>query len=340
MSMSKLPPVLDPDDPLAVYWKKPVSDLATVAAAKLPAEQCERHRIYSLVTMGLVASFWNGNKRGQNGNYPWRKKQKRQNGTYAGDRLGDRYLGHNIASIAVDGNGDIIDFEFNHNDIFNSSAEHAEARLVRRVFSLAQIYDDWQTRKPGESRSTGYSNLLSSVTIYTSLESCAQCSGIMTLGNVDKVVYLQQDPGQRLIGNMLYNLTNKPPKPGDPPATVKYGAPNPIGGADFGFDYTVNLDQQYFEFHKKVRTVPFYIARDGKKDTSQSITSFLCTDVAKDIFDAAAGELKTLYPLYPDYKPQGTGDPARVRTNAQALSHAQGFLLYASETAQRGTPHK
>src|SRR3981189_2447238 len=44
----------------------------------------------------------------------------------------DRYLGHNIACIAVDGNGEIIDFDFNHNDLFRSSAEHAESRMVRR----------------------------------------------------------------------------------------------------------------------------------------------------------------------------------------------------------------
>ena len=41
----------------------------------------------------------------------------------------DRYLGHNIACIAVDGNGEIIDFDFNHNDFFRSSAEHAESRI-------------------------------------------------------------------------------------------------------------------------------------------------------------------------------------------------------------------
>ncbi len=57
---------------------------------------------------------------------------------YAGDGQGDRYLGHNIACIAVDENGSILDFDFNHNELFNSSAEHAEARLVRRLFSLNQ----------------------------------------------------------------------------------------------------------------------------------------------------------------------------------------------------------
>ena len=90
----------------------------------------------------------------------------------------DRYLGHNIACIAVDGNGEIIDFDFNHNDFFRSSAEHAESRMVRRLFSLTDIFDSWKTgRVPGKPRAAS----LTKVTLYTSLESCAQCSGVMSL---------------------------------------------------------------------------------------------------------------------------------------------------------------
>ena len=120
------------------------------------------------------------------------------------------YFGHNIACIAVDENGEIIDFDFNHNELYNSSAEHAEARLVRRIFSLNQAYDHWQTHGAGESF-IPYANVFNGVTIYTSLESCAQCSGIMTLANMLRVVYLQSDPGQYLVGNILYNLSRPVP---------------------------------------------------------------------------------------------------------------------------------
>ena len=81
----------------------------------------------------------------------------------------DRYLGHNIACIAVDGNGAIIDFDFNHNDFFRSTVEHAESRLVRRLFSLTPIYDSWKTGQRIDDRSKAFS--LSDVTLYTSLES-------------------------------------------------------------------------------------------------------------------------------------------------------------------------
>src|SRR5262249_22014479 len=131
--------------------------------------------------------YWNGNKYGQDGEYPWRPKQKRTNGRYQG---GD-YLGHNIACIAVDGEGEIIDFDFNHNDMLNSSVEHAESRLIRRIFSLAQLNNGWATRDvQAPAPPIPYSNVLSDVSIYTTLESCSQCSGIMALGSVKEVIFL------------------------------------------------------------------------------------------------------------------------------------------------------
>ncbi|MBY5551932.1 hypothetical protein HFO61_35205 [Rhizobium leguminosarum] len=176
-----VPPPLPHNENLAAYWCRPVSALATVPAgpALLPAEK-ERHRLYALLTLAITAAFFNGNKLGQEGSYPWREKQKKANGSYDGND----YFGHNIACIAVSGTGEVIDFDFNHNELFNSSAEHAEARLVRRIFNLNQIYDHWETKAYDSIPPAGYGTVLSSVTIYTSLESCAQCSGIMTLGNV------------------------------------------------------------------------------------------------------------------------------------------------------------
>jgi tRNA(Arg) A34 adenosine deaminase TadA len=128
--------------------------------------------------------------------------------------------------------GEILGFDFNHNEIFNSSAEHAEARLLRRLFSqpdhlfptghftflrnpssgpFEELKDIAKDLVEGialefSKHKSHYSNSLKDITIYTSLESCAQCSGMMALGAVKRVVYLQQDAGQNAIGNILYNL--------------------------------------------------------------------------------------------------------------------------------------
>ena len=83
---------------------------------------------------------------------------------------------------------------------------------MRRLFSLNQSYNDWQTVDPAQAAFVKYGNALNGVTVYTSLESCAQCSGVMTLAACRRVVYLQTDPGQYRVGNSLYNLSRPAPK--------------------------------------------------------------------------------------------------------------------------------
>src|SRR5258705_147687 len=126
-SMSSHPPQPS-TGPLAILWNEPVNKLVSVPSPSLPEGEKERHRLYCLLIMSLVCEYWNGNKLGRTGNYPLRKQQLLTDGvTYAG---GD-YLGHNIASIAVDGYGYVIDFDFNHNEVYNSSVDHAQSRLDR-----------------------------------------------------------------------------------------------------------------------------------------------------------------------------------------------------------------
>lgn len=336
--------------PLDYYWNRKVSELADVEHTPISPEQAERHTIFSLLVMALVADAWNGNKDGLVGSYPWRERQQMGHGVYNGSR----YLGHNIACVAADAQGKIIDFDFNHNDIFSSSAEHAEARLVRRIFGLAQINAGWQMQDPGQQLDIPYATELSGVTIYTSLESCAQCSGIMTLGNVKSVVYLQTDPGQYLIGNILYNLSNswatshpndqQAPGTAGPVAPLKYGAPEPVNAKQFGFRHKSCLDEAYVKFAARITSEPdrwyFWRSPDGKTtDASNSITSFLCTDIAMEIFCDAAKTLDGLKPKHASYSPS-LNNVASPLTNAQALDEVKRFRAYAAKSGHRGTPHR
>lgn len=329
------PYVLNPNAAIAKYWEKPLYTVATVPPISLLKELKERHRIFALLLFALMRRFFNGNKNGSRGTYPWREKQREDDGRYAG---GD-YLGHNIGAIAVDATGEVIDFDFNHNQIFGSSAEHAEARLIRRVFSLTQLYDGWDTRTPGDPpRTRGYSTLLGGVTIYTSLESCAQCSGVMALGQVGQVVFLQRDPGTYHIGNILWNLTSHEVTGGES-TEVKATAPRPIPGSEIDFLYFDELNTKYREYYNQVRGKPFHTVEGRNADCSTALTCFLCNDQAFDIFDRArkdffalaAGGLK-----YPDFRPDGKPQPL---TNLQAISRAALFYDYASTVGRRGTPH-
>jgi tRNA(Arg) A34 adenosine deaminase TadA len=359
---------------LTSFWTGPLRDFATLPPEPIEPALRERHRLYSLLAMAVVAAQFNGNKHGDRGDYgAWRSGQL-EPGVAAPARIyrGGTYIGHNIAALAVDARGNVVDYDFNHNEVFNSSVEHAESRLVRRMFSLAQIFDPWRqwraaagtgaaagaiqpsvapgtflfTARPeaddaaglgaGVSRK-GYGTLLSDVTIYTSLESCAQCSGIMALANVREIVYLQYDQGQYLIGNLMYRATRR----GGAGARSS-GAPRPIPGSDFGFEWYDKLNAANVDFGKRVAKAPFY-REPGFTDKSASVTSFLCTDRALEIYrDAVATLDSTATTEHPDYRRgDHQGHPVDgALSNAEVLAAVKRFLEYARTQGGRGTQHR
>jgi tRNA(Arg) A34 adenosine deaminase TadA len=311
---------------LHVYLNRPVSDLVAAPVVDLPPAQKERHRIYSLLLMACTRYYWNGMQRGHGPAYPLNPSSA------AGDTapfLDGAYLGHNIASLGVDGDGYVMDFDFNHNELFNSSAEHAESRLVRRLFALTQIHDSWNVGAASQPPQR-YGNLLKEVTVYTTLESCSQCSGVMALGQVKAVVFLQDDPGMYHIGNMLRRLTEH----------TELQAPLPIPGNAIGLPYFELLNQAFDKFaaqQKSKKGDPFFAPRGGHPEYSPSITSFLCTRQAYAIFLEAERQFES-HPnellKFPEYKPT----PSAL-TNAAALAEASSFHNYATRKGRRGTPH-
>lgn len=350
-----LPQGILPGDPLAQYLNKKVSQLIEVQPPKeLSQEQVkERHRIYMLLLMALVARFWNGNNNGPLGVYSLRTAQKAiEQGPdpkcirYKGDLnersdeqhvSWDRYLGHNIACIAVDAKGEILDFDFNHNAIFRSSAEHAESRMVRRLFSLTDLIDDW---RPSHTIPTQAHPIdLKGVTIYTSLESCAQCSGVMSLARIKQVVYLQNDPGAYRIGNIMYNLAGR-----DQDGSL---AAQPISASEIALPYLDDLNRKYEQFRSDQATA------EGLKNTSQAyfvscsgsqvtyttsvsaITSFLCTDKALDTFEKGKEEFHSMV-----VKEQVPQNSSNIWSNADCLAEAQRFFHYVDVEGFRGSPHK
>jgi tRNA(Arg) A34 adenosine deaminase TadA len=363
-AQTPLPRGFDTQDPLIDNWQKQLSAVVDVdLGLKVDARELEqeavreRHRIYSYLLMKLIHRFWNGNKRGPLGTYPLRVDQKdpvqQTPQRYRGDMIEnpegmrinwDRYLGHNIACIAVDGNGEIIDFDFNHNDFFRSSAEHAESRIVRRLFSLTDIFDSWRTGQRIRDKPRAAS--LNEVTLYTSLESCAQCSGVMSLAGIKQIIYLQNDFTAYMIGNIMYKLANRIPIR-DAQGTVvgtRPGAPVPIPGSAVGLDEFKVLNDANLEFVKNIKAAEaaknpngaFFVSADGKPDFEPSITSFLCTDAAYKIFEAGGKKLDQLALSSPDFRFPDSGG----LQNQQCLKEAQEFYKYADIEGYRGSPHK
>jgi tRNA(Arg) A34 adenosine deaminase TadA len=320
-------PPPDVEGPLKERWSEPLGAVATLPPLELPEGHAERHRIYSLLLLALIAHHWTPLKRGRRGHYPW-----------SGDSDGGtarhyEYLGHNIAALGVDGNGRILDFEFNHNAIFDSSAEHAEVRLVRRLYSLAHVSDSWSpvtlTGQGGTVERPSYVNL-SDVTIYTSLESCSQCAGAMMLAQVKEIVYLQTDPDMFWIGRILRNLSSG-----------KLRAPLPIAAAEIGLRQFAELDAAYSYFKREVCAErPFFVPDEGEPDVSASLTSFLCTEEARAIFQSGAEDHSALVQAggleHPDYRPADARAPL---TNREVVAEADDFLTYAINHGSRATPH-
>jgi tRNA(Arg) A34 adenosine deaminase TadA len=345
MPSPKYYPLKPTAGPLHKLWNARVRDLVSLPVPTITPEAGERHSLYSLLVLALIAVYWNGNKKGPDGKYPWRRKQKSPDGHgYAG---GD-YVGHNIACIGVDGFGRVIDFDFNHNYVFDSTVEHAESRLVRRIFGLVHLHDGWMLRDPSTPLPLKpTATFLNDVSIYTSLEACSQCAGMMVLGNAKEVIFLQSDPGQFSIGNVLRNLNKLAPLPNG------FIPLDPIPADLFGFKYFKQLNDGYAAFEAGVKTKAFHISADGlKKDFGNSISSYLCTDHVFKIVNEAAknlGAMTSTSLKFPHFKPAkppvtnpvvSTEPPTVPLTNAEVLLHVKKFWAYAKAWGRRGTPHR
>jgi tRNA(Arg) A34 adenosine deaminase TadA len=233
----------------------------------------------------------------------------------------------------------VLDFDYNHNKLFHSSAEHAEARLVRRIFALANLTEAYPEVKTGEPERGSEYETLSEVTIYTSLESCAQCAGMMALGNVKAVVYLQTDPGMFRVGNILRNLSeNAPPR-----------APLPISATQIGLgDFQRNLEESYEAWSASLSpTAPYWWSDDVPPlpDMNPFISSFLATSQARKSFELGHQMFLDRVARPPEHPRGRAYDRDRNRLSdswetKKVFDKALEFFDYARTHGRRGTPHR
>ena len=161
--------------------------------------------------------------------------------------------GHNIGSVLVAPDGRIVNWARNCNAALANGTQHGEVRLMVGYLN----------------RVGGYS--LKDYTIYTSLEPCAQCSGMMVLTSIKRTVYGQTDPG---YGKAIERL-KLDSKKWNPAGYTPY--PRPVISDRSESEYCAQLEAAY-------------------EKAGGSITQFLLTDQAKAIFRAATENLFN-YPL-------------------------------------------
>jgi hypothetical protein len=152
----------------------------------------------------------------------------------------------------------------------------------------------------------------------------------MCLASVKEIVYLQWDQGEFLIGNMMYNATRA--------HGSGFLSPRPLSADVFGLEYFTQLNDGNVSFEERIADEPFY-THGANTVKTPSVASFLCTDVALNIYSMAARELENWTTLnFPGYVPPDV--PKSALTNEQVLAEVKDFLFYTQHLGNRGTPHR
>ncbi|RAK65193.1 nucleoside deaminase [Hymenobacter edaphi] len=144
----------------------------------------------------------------------------------------DSSRGFNIGSVLVNADGYVVHWGRNCVNATRNQTQHGEVRLIQSYLQ--------RTRQ----------RALSGYTIYTTLEPCAMCSGMMTLTQVTRTVFGQRDPdyGDALQRLQLDSRACGPGHYAPYPRAVQVSqAPDAVSCA---------LDSAYAR-HRPARIVPF-----------------------------------------------------------------------------------
>lgn len=162
----------------------------------------------------------------------------------------DKNRGYNIGSVLVDKNNTVVYWGRNCVNEYHSMTQHGEVRLMTNYLQNNTERDNL----------TGY-------TVYTTLEPCAMCSGMMLLTNVTHTIWGQEDPS---YGDALERLElNSTVIQGGYPPYPRYVQTD---GSKLIYRYW--LDYEYQE----------YMNKTGTNSSTAHITKFLATDEAKFVF--------------------------------------------------------
>lgn len=188
--------------------------------------QAERDHLYSLLALTLVNRDW-------------------QEG-------GEKKRGHNIGSVLVKNTtGEVVYYARNSNNTLKNASQHGEVRLVT---NFLKCYDKTVA---SEDQEQAY---LRNYTLYTTLEPCLMCAGMLAITKVSRVVFVQRDPAYGDTQNIL----------------VKYPVCYPEATVNSSFKRRL---ESGFEIWKP------------RRGNRKAITVWLQSDEAHQIFIGAENEL-------------------------------------------------
>jgi tRNA(adenine34) deaminase len=171
--------------------------------------------------------------------------------------------GHNIAALLVDPAGQPVYWARNDRFATDNGTDHSEVRLMRYYLDcpnqVQYLGEQSPQHYPGARAGQGF-------TLYTTLEPCVMCTGMMLMNRLTRAVFIQSDPD---YGKVVERL-NASTAAGWPP-------------------YPVNLDISQAQMPEAQALDSLY-QRLGRKDV---IIPFLRSDMAKQVFAGAEQRLRT-----------------------------------------------
>lgn len=172
------------------------------------------------------------------------------------------YRGYNIGSVLVDPDGRVAAWGRNSVRVTANKTQHGELRAVSCYLS----------RNRQQASLKGY-------TLYTTLEPCAMCAGMMYITEVSRTVYGQSDPA---YGGTIERLNLNETCGG----TVHTPYPRRVESVGSDISFRRSLDQSY----------------DNLRGSHPDLTlpAFLATGAARAIFEAANRALTTYEVAFPE----------------------------------------
>lgn len=160
--------------------------------------------------------------------------------------------GHNIGSILANKDSLPVFWARNTVNMSGNASQHGEVRLIQEFLNCRVI-----------------GKYAEDYTVYTTLEPCAMCTGLMSLTKIGRAVYVQADPE---YGNVR-------------DALVKMGYPR-------------IFDQYSPSNMRQKKSLDAGCKKFKEKNPKGSMTDYLLSADAKEIFASAEGELKEYKPKY------------------------------------------
>ncbi|MBI5177992.1 MAG: nucleoside deaminase [Nitrospinae bacterium] len=171
--------------------------------------------------------------------------------------------GYNIGSVLVDANNNVLWWARNCVNCNSNGTQHGEVRLMTQYQQATRNFS------------------LKGYTIYTSLEPCAMCGGMMCMQSVARTVFAQKDPD---FGDGIQRLALDSTKLGPPPAGYSpYPRTLPSVPSTLAFYGAIN--DAYTQWRNAGNT---------------GLTKFLATPIAQKLYAAATNQLMTYQVQFPE----------------------------------------